>query len=398
MFGAADVRRLGDNSDRPDVGRLLDAALFYGRVHISMDMSLFTGLVNVLGANDLAAILDHHVYSASMTPEIQGVMPGLSIMASYRPVSVLGQYTDQLNASSDPVDIIKRAFGDNRPIVRQLTTAEVDAVVKNVEFTKFEKLMPAKEAASIWMSLANDVETIKLALPVAAARKSLTIDEKVFQAAEFRVTSWSGGVSGWSSIPLEEIAVGKIENRLTWADVFADIDDYRIDLVMAQNSMADLILNDKSSKFALQRADVALQRAKISENNISNFKEYSLGSMGSIGEAYNAGILSIRECLKVIDDAEKFKKWIAGQSYDADLTKEYIIEISRKNFFEKWPGRELKFLGISAASLGTAALNPALGAAVGLALGAFDNYYLNEIIKGWRPNIFVSNIKDKIRK
>lgn len=396
MFGVADVRRLRGDPQKPDIGRLLDAALFYGRVHLSMDMALFTELSKSLGPEGFSSLLDHHAYSAEMTPQLQAVMPNAGIMASYRPVAIQGHYTSDTNASSDPIDIVKRAFAPGRPGVRHMSEIEIDNIFKKIKLTTIEKLMPVAFAEDIWLSLATDIETIKLAIPVAAARKGLLLDLEALNAAEFRVTKWNGGVAGWSSVQLEKIALGSYQNRLTWADIFADIDDYRMDLCLSKYSMADLLMNEKSETFYTNRLDVSLNRAHCSEENVSAFISHTMGSMGSLGEAYNAGGISLTESLKIIDEASKFKQWISDQPFDVNLTSEYIKKISSTGYFNKWPGRELKFTAISAAGLATAMLNPALGAATGLALGAFDSYFLSEITKGWRPNMFISNVKKKI--
>lgn len=78
MFEVATIRRLGEPEEKGDVGRILDAALYYGRIHLVMDLQFITKLIGLLGVADARALLNHPTFTSSLTIEFRRFSTGVA--------------------------------------------------------------------------------------------------------------------------------------------------------------------------------------------------------------------------------------------------------------------------------------------------------------------------------
>ncbi len=111
-------------------------------------------------------------------------------------------------------------------------------------------------------------------------------------------------------------------------------------------------------------------------------------------------------------NAKRFRSWINNLPYSADkqeVIREYLYAtIGVKSFWETNQGKFIKMIGImSATSILGGAINGFTGATVGALAGpivdfginVFDTYYLDNLLKGWKPkNYFDYDINGIIRK
>lgn len=107
--------------------------------------------------------------------------------------------------------------------------------------------------------------------------------------------------------------------------------------------------------------------------------------------------------LRYKSNSKYFRKWINSVSEDSnaeEITKEYINEIKGKNkFFESTEGkfaRNIGMFGINAA-LGTAISGP-IGTAAGFGLGLLETYWLDKLLKGKNPSMFIEDVEKEIEK
>jgi hypothetical protein len=101
----------------------------------------------------------------------------------------------------------------------------------------------------------------------------------------------------------------------------------------------------------------------------------------TIREAINSQEKSFSEFLQVLDKAGKFKDWLVGQNPDAQLLESYYQSAVAGSWIEGLPAKTFRY--VFASVLGFASI-PA-----GLAAGAADEFLVDKLIKGWRPNQFV---------
>lgn len=107
--------------------------------------------------------------------------------------------------------------------------------------------------------------------------------------------------------------------------------------------------------------------------------------------------------IRHLSNANYYRKWIneIGENASAaEITKEYLNELRGNNkFFESTEGKFLKNLGLygANAALGAVIAGPA-GAVAGYALGLLETFWLDSILKGKNPSMFIDDLKKETSK
>jgi hypothetical protein len=64
--------------------------------------------------------------------------------------------------------------------------------------------------------------------------------------------------------------------------------------------------------------------------------------------------------------------------------------VTQSTWVDKLPSKTIRWLLFSGAGLGLDAMGAGgVGTALGIGLGAVDSFFLDSILKGWKPNQFV---------
>lgn len=112
-------------------------------------------------------------------------------------------------------------------------------------------------------------------------------------------------------------------------------------------------------------------------------------------------------------DAQKFREWLFTVSTAADakdITKEYIDSlVDAKGFFETRGGKFVKTMSMYSLGAGVGTLigglpGTLLGGTVGkllepaadIGLDMLDTYFLDGLLRGWNPRIFIDKLKDTV--
>jgi len=140
---------------------------------------------------------------------------------------------------------------------------------------------------------------------------------------------------------------------------------------------------------AMKVKDAAKRRA-ASEYAIAEFQDLTVNGLRAVREAVNAGGRDIDAVLRLLHRAQRFKKWLANTPPDANLVKEYARASLESTWADRLPTKSARWALFTGAGLGLEAVLPSgVGTLIGIGAGAFDTFFLDKIIKGWRPNQFV---------
>lgn len=189
-------------------------------------------------------------------------------------------------------------------------------------------------------------------------------------------------------------------------------------------------LNLNERQILLELGNKVIETALLSKYNLKsyeNYEHYSIckQNLKNIGKAFNVaensdvlfnleGLPNLKQLflnekldfdsvfkLRHLSNAKYFRKWInnLGENSNAqEITKEYLNEIKGNNkFFESTEGKFLKNLMLygANAALGLAIAGPA-GAVAGYSLGLLETFWLDSILKGKNPSMFINNIKQEL--
>ena len=138
----------------------------------------------------------------------------------------------------------------------------------------------------------------------------------------------------------------------------------------------------------------------ISENTAHLF---SLENVPNLKDLFLTERLDFDSVFKIrhLSNAKYYRKWIneVGESSNAqEVSQEYLNQVKGyTNFFEKTQGKLLKNMTLfgANAALGSAIAGP-IGTAVGLTMGLLETFWLDSILKGKNPSMFIDDIRNEI--
>jgi hypothetical protein len=137
-----------------------------------------------------------------------------------------------------------------------------------------------------------------------------------------------------------------------------------------------------SSLIELKVSDLIAQRSQ-SKKSLDNFQHYALKGGLSIREAINACPERFSDYVEVLKKARRFRQFVdEADAPDSDLLLEYLKRVSEDTWISSLPTKAIRF-----AILGVLGIISPL--AISLGAGAADNFLLERMCKGWKPNLFV---------
>jgi hypothetical protein len=145
--------------------------------------------------------------------------------------------------------------------------------------------------------------------------------------------------------------------------------------------MAELVGSDETDAIIQMKFQSLLRRRRLNLEQLALFQDVHLENASAIREAVNSGYRTFPEFLKILAKAEKFKQWLADINPDSKLLREYHDEVTRDTWAASLPAKTLRWA--VASSVGFASV------LAGLAAGAADEFLVERLLKGWRPNQFV---------
>lgn len=192
------------------------------------------------------------------------------------------------------------------------------------------------------------------------------------------------------------------------------------------------LLNFQERQRLMNLSDEVIETAVVSKYSIKSYQNEAVrkiykANLTNLGEAYNVhnnssavftieGVANLRELfmnntfdlkeilkLRQSRSAKYYRRWINEVSNDTEaisVTEEYLNEIKGSNaFFKSRGGRFVKNLGVFGVST---ALGSAIagipGMAAGYTFGLLEEYWLNQILEGRSPSMFVDTVKLDVRE
>lgn len=177
---------------------------------------------------------------------------------------------------------------------------------------------------------------------------------------------------------------------LDYSGYFLAMGEAKGDIYIASKFESEIVTSDLYSNFINVHLNELVRRRLKSQENINLFNDYILSNCHTIGDAFVQGYISKLELLKLFEKADKFKDWLGKISENKNIIGEYHKAVTEKTIADKLPTKAVRFaifefIGIGLDLAGTGGI----GIAIASGLSAIDSFYLNKLIKGWKPNQFV---------
>lgn len=395
MLELSIIHRPGMRGGHQNVGRILEAMLYYDRVHLMMSGQMFAGLWDILGPDDLAALLHHPTITTTLTPEMLAITSQSGpVMTTHRPVAikVSGNAEKRISDGDDAGMLLHLVRG--LPNRSNGTRAKINELLKMTVRSRYSKMLgSADENHKRVMSLAKDSETLKLFIRGWAIANNQKVNEVALLSARIDVVEMGQEFIVASTIPLSQMVTGW-EPKNHWGTILASVQDYAVDLYLSNVHSADIVTSEDIAEIASTRLDLSLQRALKSGDQISAFEEMVFDQAHGFSDGFNKGLISFKEALEVIDKSRRFRTWTHGLAPDANIIREYHRAVTKDTVLKKLPASAARFSFFN--GLGAVAGLVIPGA--GLAASAIDTFIVDRVIGGWRPNIFVRNVQKTLDK
>ena len=379
------VLRRSESGAPISAGQIAEALLFYQRVHVVLDRSTLLHLVKQIGPSELVGLTRRADFSAVYTEEMLATMSnpvGTLQVHDFGAVRFAGDQT--AGTLKSPED--RLAFDLTR------------AGVKPADARRFAKALLAK----VPVRKLSGNHYVEGGIP-AAARSDLQDGAYVLAVIrallplmpggydpgptlKFDVVSSALGFYTFQNIDLEAInsrraAANPPEEPLTIAFLLGKLQDARADIAMAAHYGGDFFTSADTSAVVRLRHEVLLQRTGSNAKSLTSFKEIALPDMPTLGEVIDSGERSFRDFLNLLDRASRFKDWIKSANPDLGLAREYLHSVSKQDWIQTPKLRGIRYV----LTLALDATNPLAGLAAGFA----DNFLVEKLLGGWKPNHFI---------
>lgn len=394
MFEKITVRRTLGMQGGMDVGTFAEVLLFYGSVHLVLDMGRLSALIKAIGTSNIQYLLNNDLLKVTYCRSMAGVISnqyGFLKNHDFGMFELSGEKRRYKNAELIE-EVYKRAIDGERPNQR-----EIKDFLKQAKFVKdFNQLVPAGETTGtiIAQSLQNHNETnYQIRKTLSLIVPTLEIPShwyfRVHKEREGYVVETNFEYSKINKVLMDATQGGGITSETLLSHYW----ESHIDLVLAANYGSELFTSDISSALLNSKLMNLLQKVSREREKILEFNEFVFAPESSVAEALNTGQRTFDDFRPILEKSREFRKWISGMNPDKDLIREYHRECLRDTWATKLPSKSFRFGIFTGLGLAVDALFPTgLGTAAGLSISAADTFILDKMIGGWKPNQFVDGV------
>lgn len=365
-----------------DKGSLCEALLFFGKVHLLIDMSTLATMVRAGFLDDLIEMLKAGYLTGNYSPQATGL------------------YTNNTSGLREHLFTVFKFSGDqHRPNMRnpellesQLTRACESKDTARKYFRRLADLISFDDL--------NDYDIPRLALQ--------DIRDPYFAKEIARMALLTRGV------PEEEISFSKIDvmplgenkfaistdidfdrlrrfvpeaDRTTFSqnDLFPAVCDARLDIGIAASQNAAFIGNEKNETITNMILQRILGVQFDSEKGRRQIYDFISVATPSIREVINKGERAPHEFIKLMEKAGAFQKWLKQQNPNADLIREMLREKASTDWLNTLPIKAMRFGLFTGGGMLAELFAP--GASV--LMGVVDTFLVERLGRSWRPHYFV---------
>lgn len=367
-------------------GNIAEALLYYQKVHLFIDRGTLFKLIQQIGNNRVLTLLRRVEVSAVYCEEM------LATYTDSVGVSKVHNYVAFTLAGHEDIGQLKT------PLERLRYELERQGIPK-VEARRFSKaffdLVPIRKFSGNHFLQGGIPEAAKRDLldieyAKRAIREAISVMPGGCQVGDdikFEVISSDKGMFVFTNIDLESINQRRAQSvppfePLTIAHLLSSVLDARADLALASFYGGDFVTSNVTSSIIRVRYAELLRRSKLNADSRQQFTEVVLPDSPSLAEVIDSGERSFDDFFILLDRAERFKKWLKAVNPNEDLIRTYMRDVSSEDWIQRLPVKSLRYVF----TLALDAINPA----VGLAAGFVDNFFVEKLFSGWRPNHFVS--------
>lgn len=189
-----------------------------------------------------------------------------------------------------------------------------------------------------------------------------------------------------------KLKYGKKHIDFDYSGFLLALSESKGDIFITSQFESELVTRRLYSEFIDKEFKDIINRRRNSQANLNLFQEYVLAKCHTIGDAFVTGIVTKKELVDLLENADKFRGWLRKVPDDKSLIGEYHKEVTKETVADKLPTKATRFvifegIGVALDIAGAGGI----GTAIASGLSALDNFYLDKLLSGWKPNHFIDN-------
>lgn len=385
MFDHVVLRR-ADGGQPVSAGQIAEALLFYQKVHLIIDRGTLLGLMKQIGMPLLLGLLQRQDFSAVYCEEILGASTdnvGAFQIHSLVAFTLSGDQTaGELKTVEDRVRFDLERAGLPKAEARRFTKVFLDRVpVRRFSGNHFIAGGITEAAKRDLLDAEYTKEAVRRMLQVIPGGYAAGPELK-FDVIESKI-----GIHIFSNVDFEAINRRRTDcmpspDPLTPAHLLSNLLEARADLALASFYGGDFVTSASASAIIQVRYAELLRRSALNSTSLQQFSEVVLPDTRTVAEVIDAGERTMAEFLVLLDKAARFKNWTKAVNPDENLVRTYVRDVSSEGWIQRLPQKSMRY----AFTLALDASNPVTG----MIAGFVDNFVLEKLLSGWRPNHFIN--------
>lgn len=381
------VLRRSETGSAISAGQLAEALLFYQNVHLIIDAGSFSQLIRQIGPGTLLSVLQRGNCTAVYAEESLGThTQAVGSMRTHSFVAFTLAGHDSIGT-----------FKSREERVAYLLMNEGASSSDAKRFAKsFLRAAPVRKLSGnfylkggITHAARRDLD--EHAFVLAAVNTALRLTpgaEALGPALRFDILDSDFGMYVFTNVDFEAINRERAGMRppldpITAAHMLSHILEARADLALASFYGGDFVSSEVTSAIVQLRYAEILRRRQLNEDQRALFHEVTLPDYPSLRETIDAGQRTFKDFLNLLDKASRFKEWLKTAAVDEGLVRSYMAAMSNEGWIQSVPAKTVRYLFTMALE----AQNPFVATAASIA----DNFIVDKLFGGWRPNHFVES-------
>lgn len=372
------------DADNPiDIGMLLECMLFYKHTHVVANGAILKQLLRVIGPKDIIALLEEHHLRIVFTEFLTAIYTSTSKSgAQLHTPTILSTARHTLQEQLRACGALTGTESEHKKIASWLESSVV--VAGN---------HPMLTGGANQSLLDQDY----LQSAIAKMLKSLIPGIGDLDGVEFNTEQRAnGGISVHTNLDFDALNaayhknVPSTKSTLSQASLLTKLFAVEADLYLSCMNLSELATNPLRASLVAEKVGYLAAKRLRSHEELARFQDFVFDDAKAVREAVNSNKVDIADAVSVIRKSTKFKDWLANKDQEQDLVREYYKDVTRGTFIDKLPGKSARWviftgLGVAADVIATGGF----GLASGIAMGVLDTFFIDNLIKGWKPSQFI---------
>ncbi|MFT5891675.1 MAG: hypothetical protein ACI9Y7_001782 [Dokdonia sp.] len=376
MFDKTTIKQSPNLYD--DLGNIAESALFYKEVNFVCNPSFFKYLIDHKEVDAILELMD--------TGRIKILLENNMIATSHKtnlPNNFC--YNPVIWSSGDVSDRLERVIYETTQrsgYSRRLSKKIIDKserVLYPIDVINYVK-QDLKDQVYLKRIVSSVIQDFDPAISIAP------------EEINIKVNKLKDGYTITTNLDLERIS-NKFINKhpINAQSILYKILNARIDSTLVSGLKSDLVTSPIITSMINLKVNDVINRSADSLKQIDSFSDVYLHDGKKVSNVISSGERSLLDFIKVLEKGEKFQDWVFDINDGENLLREYNNAISKDTWIDKLPGKSFRWsiftgTGLVLDLLGTGAV----GTVIGFGISAADQFLLDKIIKGWKPNSFVN--------